>query len=186
MENNIYSKASAKCKCKCKLEEIQNQIQEEQALDERAQELDRRAQEALRERERMTRSLTLQRRLRKVQRELEEARLITSFTGDAGMTTEYPPAPPVTSSVNDPPQVLAPFSMSPRVLYPAEPLELFSEQQAPPAGPRISPSYPVPAGQRPPSPFQRLPPAVGQAATTTKSHPVVRTSSPEHAAPSPP
>lgn len=73
------------------LQEIQSQIQEEQALDGRARELDRQAQTALTERERldrqaraaltererMSRSLTLQRRLRRVQRELEEARLIT-------------------------------------------------------------------------------------------------------------
>ena len=178
------------------LQEIQNQIQEEQAIDERAQELDRQAQEALKERERMTRSLTLQRRLRKVQRELEEARLITSFTGDVGMTTEHPPALPAMSSVNDPPQVLAPFSMRTRVLSSAEPLDLFSEQQAPSADPQISASYPVPVSQGSPSLFQHLPPAVSlpvdavsQAATsypTTEGHPVVQPSSPEHAAPSPP
>ncbi|KAL7371006.1 hypothetical protein ABVT39_016268 [Epinephelus coioides] len=165
------------------LQEIQSQIQEEQALDERAQELDRRAQEALKERERLTWSLTLQRRLRKVQRELEEARLITSFTGDVGMTTEQPPAPPAISSVNDPPQVLAPFSMSSRVLDSAEPVDLFSEQQAPLAGPQISASYSVPVNQRTPSLFQHLPPAVSlpvdavsPAVTphpTTESHPVV-------------
>lgn len=136
----------------------------------------------------MTRSLTLQRRLRKVQRELEEARLITSFTGDVGMTTEHPPALPAMSSVNDPPQVLAPFSTRTRVLYSAEPLPF--------AGPQISASYPVPVGRRSPSLLQHLPPAVSlpvdavsQAATsypTTEGHPVVQPSIPEHAAPSPP
>src|SRR4029434_10642060 len=112
------------------------------------------------------------------------------------MTPEHPPCPPAMPRWNDPPQVLAPFSMRTRVLSSAEPLDLFSEQQAPSADPQISASYPVPVSQRSPSLFQHLPPAVSlpvdavsQAATsypTTEGHPVVQPSSPEHAAPSPP
>lgn len=178
------------------LQEIQSQIQEEQALDSRAQELDRQAQAALTERERldrqaraaltererMSRSLTLQRRLRRVQRELEEARLITSFTGE--VTTEHPTALP--------PQELAPFSMSSRVLDSGEPVDLFSEQEAPFVSPQISGSEPVPVNQPTTSSFQSLPQpvhAVSQSETlhpVQGSHPAVPASSPEHATPSPP
>ena len=109
------------------------------------------------------------------------------------MTTEPPPA---MSSVNDSPQVLAPFSMDSRVPDSAKPVDLFSERQARPVGPQTSASYPVPVPQQSPSWLPHLPPAgslsvdaVSQAVTshpTTESQPVVQTSSPKHAAYSPP
>ncbi|XP_076135695.1 uncharacterized protein LOC143118547 [Alosa pseudoharengus] len=177
------------------LHEIQSQIQEEQALDDRAQELDRQAQAALKERERLTRSMTLQRRLRRVQRELEEARLITSFTGE--VTTEQPPAPPAQSSVYNSLQGLAPLSMSSRVLDASEPVDLFSVQHAPSGGPQTSAFNPVPVNQPTTTLFQSLPMTLSQPVNTVSqsgtrypvqgSHPVVQTSSPEQAAtPSPP
>lgn len=164
------------------LQEIQIQIQEEQALDGQTLELDRQAQAALKERERISRSLTLQRRLRRVQREWEEARLITSFTGE--VTMEHPTALP-------PPQELAPFSISSRVLESGKPVDLVSEQQAPGVSPQISVPDSVPVNQ-PTTSFQSLPPhvnPVSQAETlppVQEIHQAVRTSSPGQTTPSPP
>lgn len=137
----------------------------------------------------MNGAVTLQWRLRKVQRELEEARLITSFTGDVGMTTEHPPTPPAMSSVNEPPQPqgLAPLSMNTRVLDAVEPIDLSPGQQALPAVPQGFVSYPVPVNVPPAGPL--LMDAADQVVTShpnSTSPPVVQTSSPEHAAPSSP
>lgn len=108
--------------------EIEKQISEAQDINVQAKELNKQAQVALNERERLNRTLIMQRRLRKAQRELDEARLITSFASDAGATTSHPNVRVASTRASHPPPILAPLSMSSRLQDPTEPADSFPEQ----------------------------------------------------------
>ncbi|MGH0178341.1 UNVERIFIED_CONTAM: hypothetical protein FKN15_077144 [Acipenser sinensis] len=64
---------------RAELEELKRQIAEDNRADEQYRQLDYQAREALRQREMITQQLLRERRLRKVERQLEEAQMITSF-----------------------------------------------------------------------------------------------------------
>lgn len=106
------------------LEEIERQIEEERQADERCHQLDVQARRALQEREFIAKDLAQQRRHRQARRELEEARMVSSFLerNEQGVDLTTPPHGPELSAFLSQSAPLVPHgTQSPTVLRDQQP-----------------------------------------------------------------